>query len=92
MRDTVLNAVSEHPNMMSALLLEHLLLGIPFGRMNAKGLMTSSHYGIVDEARKVELENVITDLLSEGEIVIDRISCYPCLRLKGAASIDYHTV
>lgn len=42
---TVLAAVRMHPNLMSPVLLDHLLRGEVIGRMAEKGLLDSPHFG-----------------------------------------------
>ena len=77
---SILAAVERHPNAMSALLLEHLLRGEPFGRMEEKGLLDSTFFGALLEVPGEAIARFIEECLHAGWIT-RTTGFYPALTL-----------
>lgn len=84
-----LQAVRQHPLLMSPLLLEYLLRGEIIGRMAEKGLLDSPHHGALADVCGPSVAENIAEVLAAGYIARGG-GFYPALKITpaGEAALD----
>jgi hypothetical protein len=69
MLNTILACAAAHPGLMSPLVLDHLLRGKVFGRMEEKGLLNSPHFGRLKKAAPGAVSMIISEAMLNKMLV-----------------------